>query len=124
MSNQLRWVILLLAAAVILPTVCLLWFMNQAIKNERLAVRSRLNSVYQSEVNRVLGPFIEWIDSEKTNAQIALAQDTPYKAFCELAEQDATFESDVLFIYDPETQTILYPTVLNDFDVFDVPPEL
>ena len=47
MSNQLRWVILLLAAAVILPTVCLLWFMNQAVKNERLAVRQKLIDAYQ-----------------------------------------------------------------------------
>ncbi|MHC4289509.1 MAG: sensor histidine kinase [Planctomycetota bacterium] len=45
-SNQLRWVILLLAAAVILPTVCLLWFMNQAVTNYRLAVRQALiNSI-------------------------------------------------------------------------------
>ena len=41
-TNQLRWVILLLAIAVILPTVCLLWFMTQAVKNERLAVRQKL----------------------------------------------------------------------------------
>ncbi len=42
LSNQLRWVILLLAIAVILPTVCLLWFMTQAVKNERLAFRQKL----------------------------------------------------------------------------------
>ena len=53
MSNQLRWVILLLAAAVILPTVCLLWFMNQAVKNERLAVRQRLTDFYTTRVNRL-----------------------------------------------------------------------
>jgi signal transduction histidine kinase len=41
-SSQLRWVVLLLAIAVILPTVCLLWFMVQAVKNERLAVRQKL----------------------------------------------------------------------------------
>ncbi len=44
-SGQMRWVILLLVIAVILPTVCLLWFMNQAIKNERLAVRQKLVDV-------------------------------------------------------------------------------
>jgi len=38
---------LLLAIAVILPTVCLLWFMNQAVKNDRLAVRQKLTDVYQ-----------------------------------------------------------------------------
>ena len=49
MSNQLRWVILLLAAAVILPTVCLLWFMNQAVKNVQLAVRTELVDVYKKQ---------------------------------------------------------------------------
>ncbi|OHB85163.1 MAG: hypothetical protein A2Z38_12275 [Planctomycetes bacterium RBG_19FT_COMBO_48_8] len=46
-NNQLWWVVLLLAIAVILPTVCLLWFMNQAVKNDRLAVRQKLTDVYQ-----------------------------------------------------------------------------
>ncbi|MHC4737505.1 MAG: hypothetical protein ACYS9Y_01235 [Planctomycetota bacterium] len=49
-SSQLRWVILLLGVAVVLPTVCLLWFMTQAVKNERLAVRQRLMDVYQEKV--------------------------------------------------------------------------
>jgi len=49
--NQLRWVVLLLAIAVILPTVCLLWFMTQAVKNERLAVRQKLTDVYQQRLD-------------------------------------------------------------------------
>ena len=49
MSNQLRWVILLLAAAVILPTVCLLWFMNQAVKSVQLTVRTELVDVYKKQ---------------------------------------------------------------------------
>ena len=46
-NDQLWWVVLLLAVAVILPTVCLLWFMNQAVKNDRLAVRQKLTDIYQ-----------------------------------------------------------------------------
>ena len=37
----------MLAIAIILPTVCLLWFMSQAVGNERLAVRQKLTAVYQ-----------------------------------------------------------------------------
>jgi len=48
--NQLRWVVLLLAIAVILPTVCLLWFMSQAVRNERLAVRQKLSDVYKQRL--------------------------------------------------------------------------
>jgi len=52
---------LLLALAVILPTVCLLWFMTQAVKNERLAVRQKIIDVcnddialFKADVNRNL----------------------------------------------------------------------
>jgi len=58
-SSQLRWVILLLAIAVILPTVCLLWFMNQAVKNERLAVKQKLIDSY---TNRAEKFFVEYPD--------------------------------------------------------------
>jgi signal transduction histidine kinase len=43
-------VILLVAIAVILPTVCLLWFMTQAVKNVQLAARQRLIDVYQQDL--------------------------------------------------------------------------
>ena len=52
-SNQLRWVILLLAIAVILPTVCLLWFMTQAVKNEQLAIRQKLIDSYTSRAQEI-----------------------------------------------------------------------
>ena len=32
----------LLSVAVILPTLCILWLMNTAVKNERMAVRQKL----------------------------------------------------------------------------------
>jgi two-component sensor histidine kinase len=50
-SGQLRWVILLLVTAVVLPTVCLLWFMGQAVKNERLAVRQKLIDVCNDNID-------------------------------------------------------------------------
>jgi len=48
-SGQLRWVVLLLSVVVVLPTVCLLWFMMQAMRNERLAVRQKLIDVYSGQ---------------------------------------------------------------------------
>ncbi len=53
----------MLAAAVILPTVCLLWFMNQAVKNERLAVRSKYVDVYkkQFELSRQSRLRDDWV---------------------------------------------------------------
>jgi hypothetical protein len=52
--NQMRWVVLLLAVAVILPTVGLLWFITQVINNERLAVRQKLITVYKEQLEKTL----------------------------------------------------------------------
>ena len=41
-NNQLWPVFILLAAVVTLPTCGVLWFMNQAMRNEEMAVRQRL----------------------------------------------------------------------------------
>ena len=41
------WLMLLLLLAALVPSVCLLWFMNQAVQNERLAVRQRLVEAYR-----------------------------------------------------------------------------
>lgn len=49
-SEHLWWVVSLLAAAVILPTVCLLWFMTAAVRNERLAMRQKLSEIYQKRL--------------------------------------------------------------------------
>lgn len=51
--GQLWWLILLLGIAVILPTVCLLWFMTQAVKNERLAVRQKLIDSYTNSLAKL-----------------------------------------------------------------------
>ncbi|MDM8007464.1 MAG: HAMP domain-containing sensor histidine kinase [Phycisphaerae bacterium] len=49
-GQQLWPVLLLLLIAVLLPTTCLLWFMNRAMTNERLAVRDRLVAVYKGRL--------------------------------------------------------------------------
>jgi len=53
--GQFRWVVLLLAVAVILPTVCLLWFMNEVVRNERFAVHEKLTALYESQLAEVAG---------------------------------------------------------------------
>ncbi|HOX58092.1 MAG TPA: HAMP domain-containing sensor histidine kinase [Candidatus Paceibacterota bacterium] len=41
------WLMLLLLLAVLVPSVCLLWFMSQAAHNERLAARQKLADAYR-----------------------------------------------------------------------------
>jgi signal transduction histidine kinase len=47
------WLMLLLLLAALVPSVCLLWFMNQAVHNERLAVRQRLADAYRGNLSVV-----------------------------------------------------------------------
>jgi signal transduction histidine kinase len=44
------WLTLLLLLVVLAPSACLLWFMNQAVKNERLAVRQKLVDAYREHL--------------------------------------------------------------------------
>jgi signal transduction histidine kinase len=53
-QNQMRWVVLLLVVAVILPTAGLLWFISQAVSNERFAVRQKLITVYKEQLEKTL----------------------------------------------------------------------
>jgi signal transduction histidine kinase len=48
-----QWPILLLGAAVLLPTACALWLIDDAMTNERLVVRQRLVDVYESQLSLV-----------------------------------------------------------------------
>jgi signal transduction histidine kinase len=45
------WLMLLLLLAVLVPSVCLLWFMSKAVLNERLAVRQRLAEAYRANLS-------------------------------------------------------------------------
>ena len=51
-SGQLRWVILLLAAVVIVPTVGLLWFMVQAVRNVELAAQQERINFFEGQLKK------------------------------------------------------------------------
>jgi signal transduction histidine kinase len=49
------WLMLVLLLAVLVPSVCLLWFMNRAVRNEKAAVREELTAVYRDRLASVQG---------------------------------------------------------------------
>lgn len=103
------WVVLLLATAVILPTVCLLWFMTQAVRNERLAVRQRLVDIYAGRANKffVEIPNLYFSDLAKHLNSYPIAE--PHNYFGVFAVgQDRLFQG--MLIYDTNGN-LLYPTV-------------
>jgi len=51
--NQMQWVVLL-AAAVVVPTVSLLWFMSRVVTNERLVIQQKLGTIYHQRLQEAV----------------------------------------------------------------------
>ena len=50
-QKRRMWALIgMLMLVVIIPTVCLLWFVSEAVRNERMAVRQKLTELYQSQL--------------------------------------------------------------------------
>ena len=103
---------MLLAVAVILPTVCLLWFMNQAVKNDRLAVKQKLTDAYQLRLD-TLSESLDNLWSGRTNSvrQKAVASQG-VEMFGLLTARDDGSDGlgicDAVIIYD-SNNTLVYP---------------
>ncbi|MHC4616113.1 MAG: sensor histidine kinase [Planctomycetota bacterium] len=111
--GQLRWVILLLAIAVILPTVCLLWFISQAVKNERLAVRQKLISAYQRQLEEVAQKSDDgWVNRLRLLDKETEKPREPIEVFRLATTRDRdsgrSYISDSVIIYD-SSGNLLYP---------------
>jgi hypothetical protein len=68
------WILLvLLLAAALLPTLCIVWFMREAIGNVRLAARQLLTDAYRDDLDRVAAMLDEgWRETER-----ALSREMP-----------------------------------------------
>ena len=53
-KKQLTLIFSLLAVLVILPTVCMLWFVVRASQNEQLAIKQRLTDKYKAECRQLI----------------------------------------------------------------------
>jgi signal transduction histidine kinase len=107
--GQFRWVVLLLTVAVILPTVCLLWFMGQAVKNERLVIRQKLVNSYKNRLEETARDVNE--DWSRACREFDRQQDaTIYDQF--IAATDLN-RYDAVLIYD-ESGRRLYPLLSGD----------
>jgi len=111
--NQLRWVVLLLAIAVILPTICLLWFMSRVVKNERLAVKQKLTDVYTQRLEKLSASIDElWSARIEIIEQQAATQQQPVKMFELITGRDTRAGSsktcDSIIIFDSKRR-LIYP---------------
>ncbi len=118
--------VLLLAIAVILPTVCLLWFMSQAVRNQGLAVRQNLTNVYQQKLDS-LSQRLDKLWSDRINAVGAKAAGQGTEEIFGLFSgrddsQNGLRFCDAVIVYDSNDK-LLYPVIGGKEDASQLPDE-
>jgi len=87
--NERPWPLLgVLLLAVAVPTACVLWFMVQAVRNERLAVRQRLTDVYHNHLE-ALSLSLEDSWKDKRAALKPASAESPAATFARLVRSAA-----------------------------------
>jgi signal transduction histidine kinase len=115
--THLYWVILLLVAAVVVPTVCLLWFMNQAVRNERLAVRQKLIDMYSGRADSL---FVEYSanflvgDIKAISDSAALSAAELFKTFID--KENSPWQGMVIYGKDGR---LIYPVLSFEDEIID-----
>jgi len=116
---------LLLAVAVILPTVCLLWFMTQAVRNERLAMRQKLVEAYHKPLERA-AEKVDRIWKDKSQPGPHLYSRLPGYVFQKLVIKPNpihdSFDVDGVLIYDVNG-VLVYPSFSTDIAEEELPLE-
>ena len=96
---------LLLAVAVAVPSACVLWFMNQAVRNEHLAVRQKLIEAYMPAARSAAGKVSAYWQTKQTALAAVPADTAPPARFARLVTSGAC---DSAIICDA-TGLVLYP---------------
>ena len=104
---------MLLVIAVVLPTACLLWFMSEAVKNERLAMRQKLADSYDKPLEEFAESVEEMLERKLKRADL-VASRAPGYVFQELVirlniNSHKWYGVDGALIYDPNG-ILVYPT--------------
>src|SRR5664280_390362 len=99
------WLMLLLLLAALLPSVCLLWFMNQAVHNERLAVRQKLTDAYRANLSLVQNQLDVHL---RQTASTLEADASRFTAPALFAQQVRAGLADAVICFDSSTN-VIYP---------------
>jgi signal transduction histidine kinase len=112
------WPVALLLSAVLVPAVCLLWFMGAAMRNERWAARQKLADVYRGHLSASQARLQKhW--AEIASELESVARNTPAPVAFARCVQSGRVDSVVIF--DAQGK-VLYPNTPTAFDA--VPSEL
>ncbi len=109
--------LLVLLLAVLVPTACVLWFMNAAMKNERLAVRQKLEDMYCQELLKVAARTDEFWANRLTQAW-EVSSGSASETFAVLVTSGLV---DAAIIYD-QSGNVLYPAERSGAETIQQPP--
>jgi signal transduction histidine kinase len=111
-----QWPVLLLALAVLLPTACVLWLIQEAVRNQGLVVRQKLADVYQSQLSLVR----ERLDQEWSR-KAAVLEDIPgdATAFAQVVKSGLADSAVIL----ASTGEPVYPAVVQPLVVQPLPAD-
>ena len=88
-SNSSLWpVMLLLLLIVLVPTACVLWMMNEALVNERLAVRQKLTDSYRIQLSVAQDRLDKYWERVRDTIESADADTSPSSAFHHCVSED------------------------------------
>jgi signal transduction histidine kinase len=102
------WLMLLLLLAALVPSVCLLWFMNQAVRNERLAVHQRLADAYRVNLSLIQNQVEAAWRQIATNLDAEADHSTPPALFAKQVRADL---ADAVVCFDAAGK-VVYPSPL------------
>ena len=104
--GQRMWPLLLtLLTMVLVPTVCVLWFMGQAIRNERLAIREKLSDVYRQQLEKVPSLLNDHLAILAQKLDQAVEDSSPAQCFAKTVKAGIC---DSVLIFDPSGK-LAYP---------------
>jgi signal transduction histidine kinase len=95
----------LLLAAVLVPAVCVLWFMSAAMRNERYAARERLANVYRAQLSGLQTTIARRWASALADLERIVETNSPAASFSSAVRGGMV---DSLIVFDEKGQ-ILYP---------------
>jgi len=99
------WLTVLLLVVVIVPSVCLLWFMNRAVGNEELAMRQRLAEAYRGNLAFVQRLLETHWQQTAEGLETAAAEEPAPALFARLVREDL---ADAVLVFDTN-DALVYP---------------
>ena len=116
-QKRRTWVLIgMLMLVVIIPTVCLLWFASEAVRNERMAVRQRLTEHYQSQLESLPLELQAFWEKKVDNLSSIDPGMSPGERFNKIVENGL---ADSVILYDSKGD-LLHPCEVEPPDIGSV----